>query len=110
LNILLLRDEKRINITSYADAKIVLNATNNVLIARHKDITYNVTIKLSNPVSHEYSYFNVTFVNSSNTEVRILKWKEASYLYNKIFYNCGDNNFEYNVGAIFDGPNFNIAM
>eukprot|EP00347_Sterkiella_histriomuscorum_P013952 403362730 len=106
-NNLLFRDEVRINVTTFFDYKLTLNATNYTWVNTFKYNIFQVNLTVKNSYNKINVFFNVTFVEQDFTQVVISGKAQQDQ---NIFYNCGDDSFKYRVTDLFDGPNFNISF
>ncbi|CDW90874.1 UNKNOWN [Stylonychia lemnae] len=106
-NNLIFRDERRLNITTFFDFKLTLNATNYTWVNTFKQNIFQVNLTISNPYQSINSLFNVTFVEADFTSV-IRSGDQSED--QSVFYNCGDDSFSYRVSDLFNGPNFNVSF
>lgn len=113
LDILWFRDERKINITTLQDQEFLINGTllnNSFLLQTVENQQYTVTLHAQNSNNKCYdTNFKVTFLDSKNTSVFLFK-QNNSFCVVDIFYNCGDQKFEYELTDLFIGPNYNLKI
>jgi hypothetical protein len=93
-------------VTLFFDYKLTLDGTNDTYVPKLKYNVFQVNLTILNEFTSINSLFEVTFVDENFTQAIVAGYDNHD---RDIFYNCGDDTFQYRLSDLFDGPNFNIS-
>ena len=105
-NVLVIRDERTMNVTQIGEWSLVLNATNSTLVKKYKD--YRITAQISS-VNYEVMNFKrleVRFLEKYNTSI----FSSSKVNEVNVLYNCGLQTLDYKISDYLDGPNYNLTV
>ncbi|CDW88978.1 UNKNOWN [Stylonychia lemnae] len=109
LNVLWYRDEKFVNSTAFSDVKLSIDARNLTLVKKFDQQSFTLQLRVTNPDEiFVDASFQFMFVTKEN--VQIAQTISAKEYHQSIFYNCGDDSFEYTVTEYFNGPNYMLQV
>ncbi|CDW89229.1 UNKNOWN [Stylonychia lemnae] len=110
-NILQYRDENKVNLTSFFDYRITINAQNSTLVRKYEETIFACKLDIRNKFNHLQREFNLTFVGENYTIIHSIKgFNNNSLIKQDIIYNCGDSRFSYDADNFFVGPNFGLEV
>ena len=106
-NFLIFRDERTVNVTAIVEWSLNLDARNSTLVSLYKNQNIQVVVLTENNAVVLGDMLIVNFVDKYNTSIVALDPKVYTNDI-KIFYNCGENKFNYILSDFLNGPNYNI--
>eukprot|EP00347_Sterkiella_histriomuscorum_P013212 403365576 len=114
-NVILSRDEKMINISTFSDYRITLYGKNQTLIQKYKETIFQCELVVFNEKVGLHVAFNITFVDQNYNKVLAIKNVAKNEISQdspplEILYNCGDNLFQYDSKSLFTGPSYELKI